>query len=185
MKTVLRMGITWSVIVAAMTGLTLAQAAQQPQEAKAGQAATQESRGQEPKNAAAAGPAAVPAVFDTSAQFVPPHQLRVIDRPAAADAANLAQAEQGISVTPDGKVERIPLPPGLEAAFREMLKKLEAAPAKKGGEEEPVIRPESVIGEDTRVQVTNTTAYPYRTVGRIDIGCTGTLIGTRHVLTAC
>jgi V8-like Glu-specific endopeptidase len=110
--------------------------------------------------------------------------LRVTDRALAADAADLTQAEKGISITPDGKVEEIPLPEGIEAAFRDMLAKYEPPLPKKGGSEEPLIRPESVIGEDTRVQVTNTTAYPYRTVGRIDIGCTGTLIGVRHVLTA-
>jgi V8-like Glu-specific endopeptidase len=41
-----------------------------------------------------------------------------------------------------------------------------------------------VIGADTRTRINSTTAYPFRTVGRIDIGCTGTLIGPRHVLTA-
>ncbi|WP_435105586.1 trypsin-like serine peptidase [Arhodomonas sp. AD133] len=43
---------------------------------------------------------------------------------------------------------------------------------------------ESIIGADTRVQVTATTYFPFRTMGRIDLGCTGTLIGPRHVLTA-
>lgn len=44
--------------------------------------------------------------------------------------------------------------------------------------------PESVIGRDTRERVTNTALYPYRAIGRIELGCTGTLIGPRHVLTA-
>ena len=44
--------------------------------------------------------------------------------------------------------------------------------------------PESVIGGDSRVQVTNTVASPYWHIGRIAVGCTGTLISPKHVLTA-
>ncbi|MBO9828388.1 trypsin-like serine protease [Xanthomonas sp. A2111] len=44
--------------------------------------------------------------------------------------------------------------------------------------------PNVVIGTDERVQVTTTTAAPYWHIGRIAIGCTGTLIGPKHVLTA-
>jgi len=43
---------------------------------------------------------------------------------------------------------------------------------------------EVVIGTDQRVQVTNTVAAPYWHIGRIAIGCTGTLITPKHVLTA-
>jgi len=43
---------------------------------------------------------------------------------------------------------------------------------------------ESVIGQDTRTQITGTTSYPFRVIGRIGIGCTGTLVGVRHVITA-
>jgi glutamyl endopeptidase len=43
---------------------------------------------------------------------------------------------------------------------------------------------ESVLGADSRVQVTPTTSYPWRTIGRVDTGCSGALIGPRHVLTA-
>jgi V8-like Glu-specific endopeptidase len=44
--------------------------------------------------------------------------------------------------------------------------------------------PESVIGTDQRVQVTNTVASPYWHIGRIAVGCTGTLISPKHVLPA-
>jgi len=44
--------------------------------------------------------------------------------------------------------------------------------------------PEIVIGTDQRVQVTNTVAAPYWHIGRIAVGCTGTLISAKHVLTA-
>jgi V8-like Glu-specific endopeptidase len=44
--------------------------------------------------------------------------------------------------------------------------------------------PHVVIGADQRVQVTNTVASPYWHIGRIAVGCTGTLIAPKHVLTA-
>jgi glutamyl endopeptidase len=42
----------------------------------------------------------------------------------------------------------------------------------------------SVIGTDNRVQITNTVVSPYWNIGRTSLGCTGTLIGPKHVLTA-
>ena len=44
--------------------------------------------------------------------------------------------------------------------------------------------PTVVIGADNRTKVTNTVAAPYWNIGRIAIGCTGTLITPKHVLTA-
>jgi len=43
---------------------------------------------------------------------------------------------------------------------------------------------EAVIGTDQRTRVYGTTTYPWRTMGRIDVGCSGTLVGPHHVLTA-
>ncbi len=43
---------------------------------------------------------------------------------------------------------------------------------------------DKTFGEYLRVQVKNTTDSPHRAFGRISIGCTGTLIGPREVLTA-
>jgi len=43
---------------------------------------------------------------------------------------------------------------------------------------------EKVIGADNRVQITNTVTNPNWHTGRIDVGCTGTLISQRYVLTA-
>lgn len=51
-------------------------------------------------------------------------------------------------------------------------------------EMEGVISPQTVIGTDQRVQVTNTVSSPYWYSGRIAVGCTGTLITPKHVLTA-
>jgi len=42
----------------------------------------------------------------------------------------------------------------------------------------------SVLGFDERTRVYGTTYFPYRAIGRIGTGCTGTLIGPRHILTA-
>ncbi len=63
----------------------------------------------------------------------------------------------------------------------EMEMELGAAP-ELGPEEGPMAR--SVLGFDERTRVYGTTSFPYRAVGRIATGCTGTLIGPRHVLTA-
>ncbi len=43
---------------------------------------------------------------------------------------------------------------------------------------------EVVIGSDNRIRITNTITSPNWHIGRIDVGCTGTLISPRHVLTA-
>ncbi|WP_299495352.1 trypsin-like serine protease [uncultured Shewanella sp.] len=48
-----------------------------------------------------------------------------------------------------------------------------------------IIKPMVIMGEDNRKQVTNPAlSSPYWLIGRIDVGCTGTLIGKSHVLTA-
>lgn len=43
---------------------------------------------------------------------------------------------------------------------------------------------QGVVGSDGRTKITNTVQNPYYYIGRIAIGCTGTLVGPRHVLTA-
>jgi glutamyl endopeptidase len=88
-------------------------------------------------------------------------------------------------------VESLPVSAVEAARFLELLKMLESEAEKMEGDEagssdlrENELQAESVIGPDTRTRITATTSYPFRTMGRIDIGCTGTLIGPRHVLTA-
>ncbi|WP_444943897.1 trypsin-like serine peptidase [Microbulbifer sp. ZKSA006] len=49
---------------------------------------------------------------------------------------------------------------------------------------EQLLTPSVVIGTDDRVQITNTVQNPHWYNGRIDVGCTGTLISEKHVLTA-
>jgi glutamyl endopeptidase len=56
-----------------------------------------------------------------------------------------------------------------------------SAPMRSGSDR---FSPRVVIGNDDRVQVTNTVSSPYWFYGRIAVGCTGTLISAKHVLTA-
>jgi glutamyl endopeptidase len=143
-------------------------------------------------------PVTIKVEFDDSERFVPPEELPIVDT-YVKEAQNLTEAEAvqeltAVVVSRDGAAELLPPDP---EAVRALLRAVEIgvveAEVETGdlgrnesqsmfqSESEPA---ESVIGADTRVQVTNTTAYPFRTMGRIDLGCTGTLIGPRHVLTA-
>jgi V8-like Glu-specific endopeptidase len=137
--------------------------------------------------------------FDNTEQFVPPDQLPIEDtyvkEMAAMSESQVADELTAVSVTPEGEVELLPPDDAAIKSMMEAVSQIEALDAEAesadAGSNEPQeafesgsVQVESVIGADTRVKVTNTTAYPFRTMGRIDIGCTGTLIGPRHVLTA-
>jgi V8-like Glu-specific endopeptidase len=137
-------------------------------------------------------------LFDDSDTFVRPEELPIVDvyekEMQRMDAAELAEMLEAVSVTPEGVLESLPVAVEEAAEFMEALKSLETLDTEYEGAEADVSAAgdaddggplaESVIGADTRTRVYNTTKYPFRTVGRIDIGCTGTLIGKRHVLTA-
>lgn len=136
--------------------------------------------------------------FDHSPTFVPPDQLPIVTNStlSAEQAGNIT----AVAVTASGQ----PLTSEITAAdleiFNQAISQIsESYSARNGGaqkqnkstgalekseNENGGINHQSVIGADTRVQVTGTTTYPWRTMGRIDLGCTGTLIGPRHVLTA-
>ncbi len=43
---------------------------------------------------------------------------------------------------------------------------------------------DEVQGTDERKRIFDTTSYPNRTIGRLELGCTGTLVGPRMVVTA-
>jgi V8-like Glu-specific endopeptidase len=64
-----------------------------------------------------------------------------------------------------------------------LLAELEAAPPQPLGE---AVQPKRVLGSDgrSRVAQSNLDAFPFRAIGRLSNGCTGALIGPRHVLTA-
>lgn len=74
------------------------------------------------------------------------------------------------------RLEPIPVPPGGRLP--------RPAPVPNFDEPESDSALESVLGADGRIQVSSTTVYPYTTIGRVELGCSGTLIGPRHVLTA-
>lgn len=57
-------------------------------------------------------------------------------------------------------------------------------PDRANGRKAPGSIKDKVHGVDTRTQITNTVQNPYWYIGRIAIGCTGTLVGPKHVLTA-
>lgn len=141
-------------------------------------------------------------LFDTSERFVPPEELLIVDvydRELSLKkeidfekvVAEVKMELEAVSITPEGQVELLPASDREVEAFMEMLAELEteeqeAFESDLGGSDlvEDEALTESVIGVDTRTRVHNTKSYPFRTMGRIDIGCTGTLIGPRHVLTA-
>jgi glutamyl endopeptidase len=147
-------------------------------------------------------------VFSEEKTFLPVERLPIRDvyikEELALSAEEQADLMKAVVITPEGQESFAPVE-------MEMIRSLMAAGAKteefdssepgdavagKEGEQAPeiggedtlpgaaAVLPESVIGTDTRTRVYSTTTYPWRTMGRIDIGCTGTLIGPRHVLTA-
>jgi V8-like Glu-specific endopeptidase len=142
--------------------------------------------------------AQVPAspIFDDSERYVPPEQLPIVDT-YIKDALEtspeaLADEMSTVSVTPEGEVSTTEVSPEEVEIMMRAVEEIENGSEGilnddgEGASElkESEATAESVIGADTRVRINNTTAYPYRTIGRIEIGCTGTLIGPRHVLTA-
>ena len=44
--------------------------------------------------------------------------------------------------------------------------------------------PDKIIGEDNRTKVSSTTADTNRVIGRLNMGCTATIIGSKYLLTA-
>lgn len=141
-------------------------------------------------------------LFDHSESFVPPEELLIVDvydrelslmkeTDFEKVVAEVKMELEAVSITPEGQIELLPATDEEIGAFIEMIAELateeqEAFESDIGGSDlvEDEALAESVIGIDTRKRVFNTRRYPFRTIGRIDIGCTGTLIGPRHVLTA-
>lgn len=143
------------------------------------------------------------AEFDHSATFVPPAQLPIVDSSGKLSKKEMLQRMTSVAVTPKGEIYHAKVSDADLVIFEKALseisdsfngkrtdlhqlyqhdRKLEADSS--DGANESGIGHDSVIGADGRTRVFSTTTYPWRTMGRIDIGCTGTLIGPRHVLTA-
>lgn len=193
----IRLGFCMSVVAICLAGLSYAQ-----EEADPGFAGSE------------GGAASGGEIFDESERFVPPESLPIVDvyikEALTLSEAEAREELTAISITPEGEMEMLAPTDEIVEAMMEGIARLEGgfavesdddtdagmtggttpAPAAEGANEASdafegeSVQAESVIGADTRVRITGTTRYPYRTVGRIDIGCTGTLIGPRHVLTA-
>lgn len=140
--------------------------------------------------------------LEEKASFIYGDDLIRSERPeigesATIDQQTLEERAAGLStilVTPDGQQFENSINPEDVVAFEKALDELERI----GGmetikERSPdavrafgvtMIAPSVVIGADQRVQITNTVAAPYWHIGRIAVGCTGTLITPKHVLTA-
>lgn len=133
-------------------------------------------------------------VFDNRAHFVPPSKLskvRTSTEKSVTPGADIREGLKTKSITPDGTVRTEAVSPELEKSILEGIRRLEQEKMDKGskpgsGDRDSAVEEhqKNVIGADGRVQVTTTGNYPYRAVGAIAIGCTGTLIGPHHVLTA-
>lgn len=99
-----------------------------------------------------------------------------------------------VMVTPDGTQYEAKMNPEDVAIFEKAIADLEKVgrtpasfstqPVLPAAYRNALYTPKVVIGADNRVQITNTTVDPHWHIGRIAIGCTGTLIGPKHVLTA-
>lgn len=140
-----------------------------------------------------------PKVFDDSETYISPEKLNIIDtyieETLNLSSEKLAEELKTVTITPVGEERTVEVTPEelqkLQETLRKEIKILENddtnGTTDDTGDPElidgkPIT--ESIIGKDDRIRVNNTTSFPFRTVGRIDIGCTGTLIGVRHVLTA-
>lgn len=144
--------------------------------------------------------------FDHSETFVPVDRLSTVtSNPARLSPQERAKRASAVAVTPDGKLFRSAVTAQDLEIFERAVSALSAARQAGGdaaGAADAADRPagleksagvaggpqrvigRSVIGTDERVQVSPTTYWPWVTMGRIDIGCTGTVVGPRHVITA-
>lgn len=105
-----------------------------------------------------------------------------------------ASGLSAIMVTPDGALYEEKMNPEDVVAFEKAIAELERiggmetiadkSPGARSTQKFSMIAPSVVFPPDQRVQITNTVTAPYWHVGRIAVGCTGTLISAKHVLTA-
>jgi glutamyl endopeptidase len=124
----------------------------------------------------------------------------------SARALTLRDKAEGLSavmVTPNGDMYESTMDPEDAAIFEKAIKALEKAGHSASIFKTDSVRPtglkkilkgvfgpdgrettEIVIGADNRTEITNTVTNPNWYIGRIAVGCTGTLISQKHVLTA-
>jgi V8-like Glu-specific endopeptidase len=145
---------------------------------------------------AEAPPSVEPGVkgFDYSDKMVPYPALKLKKAPRNARGDipidDLRQRLTTRSITRKGDEKSAPLPPAVEKKiilaiqkFRETADDQSAADPAKGIGKEPF----TVFEPDNRTHIKDTTTFPFRVFGFIgsdDIGCSGTLINKKFVLTA-
>lgn len=102
-------------------------------------------------------------------------------------------ADWGVAVSPDGRlyVQVAPIAPrGIKTAPPSSRKRGEGVPGEAEGEIGGGFGIDSILGADDREVRLNTTDYPWRALtavlapGSDTSGCSGTVLGPRHVLTA-
>ncbi|MGF1502650.1 MAG: trypsin-like serine protease [Paracoccaceae bacterium] len=151
--------------------------------------------------------------FDDRERYVPPSELAIVN-PYVKDMLSIGEEQvredlTGVAITPEGELEIIPADDVVVQEFLEAVRAgtiesflprriaegysgdpSEAPELSANEDDDPAVfdgrtvPAESVIGTDTRTRVRGTKTYPWRSMGRIGSGCTGTLVGPRHVLTA-
>ncbi|HXL69181.1 MAG TPA: serine protease [Xanthobacteraceae bacterium] len=136
-------------------------------------------------------------VFDSAQRALPLSELPLKPRAAGPrSAADIKRALVTTSVTRDGRVEKYELSPAMQRRILEGIRLLEreknraggvkigAGAREGGGGPRPPREQRQVLGSDDRERVTDTTVFPFRAMGYLGTGCSGTLVGPRHVLTA-
>lgn len=123
-----------------------------------------------------------------SGPFVPAEQLRLSQRTPrellAMEGRQLKDMLTTVAVSKQGRlVETAPTAADLRVFMAALRERTATGHAGRNLIEGP-LRGKTVIGPDGRVQVVNTTAFPWRAVGQVEDYCSGTLVGTRYVLTA-
>lgn len=102
--------------------------------------------------------------------------------PFGLDAAAAAASMATVTLARDGSVSEQPASEGLRAIIEQAVK----------GSNSAMSSDRAIVGNDTRVQITDSSTYPATTVGLLLVqdqkdnyaACTGTLIGPQTVLTA-
>lgn len=140
--------------------------------------------------------------LDEKANFIHGDDLIRSERPETGESTTIDQQTleeraagfSTIMVTPDGQQYEDRMHPEDVVAFEKALDELERLGGMETIKERlpdalrtsrfSMIAPRVVIGTDQRVKINNTVVAPYWHIGRIAVGCTGTLITAKHVLTA-
>lgn len=140
--------------------------------------------------------------LDEKANFIIGDNLIRSEKPEIGESTTVEQQSleeratglSAIMVTPGGELREEKMNPEDVVAFEKAIAELEriggmetikeARPEGSTARKFSMIAPRVVIGTDQRVKINNTVAAPYWHVGRIAVGCTGTLISAKHVLTA-